>query len=205
MAFGNVLGQSGTALPYINGNYDAGNHNIKNVADPIDETDAVNLRSLNSQIDVGSLFKKNLIHTSVFNSSTPTTDYWGAPSLTISNFPIGYCFEITTNNLVTTSSNFDIIFGYTNYNKENTEIIRLCTLDARSNVSNPASNCKIYNIAFIKHIGYAQLNSSPICNVTYYDANLPYKNDQQQPENWYIYLWNPNITQGSLTVSMYWF
>lgn len=205
MAFGNVLGQSGTALPYINGNYDAGNHNIKNVADPVDETDAVNVRSLNSQIDIGSLFKKNLIHTSVFNSSTPTIDYWDAPSLTISNFPIGYCFEITTNNLVDKSSNFSVKFGYINYQEVRTEIIELCTLDARSNVSNPASNCKIYNIAFIKNISYAQLNSSPLCRVTCYDADLPYKNDQQPPNNWFINLRSSNITQGSLTVSMYWF
>ena len=204
MAFGNVLGQSGTALPYINGNYDAGNHNIKNVADPVDETDAVNVRSLNSQIDIGNLFKKNLIHTLIINSSTQSTLYFEMPELTPSNFPMGFYFELDYQNISGNSQSWNLTIDQRTGNTPKT-IFSFGIIDLTSSLPN---HFKVQQIYLTLNSTYANLaGGRGNCSVELangYNSNyLYYKNDNNRI-TWY-YDVPTGLNSGTVTISMYWF
>ena len=206
MAFGNVLGQSGTALPYINGNYDAGNHNIKNVADPVDETDAVNLRSLNNQIDARSLFKKNLIHTSVFTSTSTNTDSWTPPELTFDNIPLGYYFDITANELETYEIGLNFLSQV-----EQQKVLRIASLQNNNDTNNWLKNFNFSFICFVSGINFADSNMGYRATVEVLSSEssntaLNYNNDEVYKGNWAISVGVDGVPiSGSLTVSMYWF
>ena len=206
MAFGNVLGQSNIALPYINGNYDAGNHNIKNVADPIDETDAVNLRSINNQINIGSLFKKNLIHTSVFTSASTNSDSWAPPELTFDNIPLGYYFDITANDLEA----YKISLSFSSQ-VEQSDLLSIATLESNKDTNNWLKNFNFSFICFVSDINLADSNLGYRATVevlsaeSFYTA-LNYSNDERYKGDWSINVGVDGVPiSGSLTVSMYWF
>lgn len=206
MVFGSILGRSNAALPYINGNYDAENHNIKNVADPVDETDAVNLRSLSNQINIGSLFKKNLIHTSVFTSTSTGTDSWAPPELTFDNIPLGYCFDITANELET----YEIGLSFST-KVEQQRTLSIASLQNNNDTNNWLKNFNFSFICFVSDINLADSNTGYRATVevlsssSFYTA-LNYSNDERYKGDWSISVGVDGVPiSGSLTVSMYWF
>ena len=110
MAMGSILNQTTSALPLSNGVYDAGNKRIVNVADPVNDGDAVNKGWVEQNAGGYEQYKKRLIH-----QTTNFSDTFTLPRISVEDWSyIGIFFQTTLSNVSTTANYFTIQFLYGN-------------------------------------------------------------------------------------------
>lgn len=196
MAMGGILNQTTPALPLSNGVYDAGNKRIVNVADPVNDGDAVNKGWVEQNKINAEWFKKQLLVNYTFTSSQISTTF-NMPTLNGFN---GFFFDMYADNLET----------------DNAASIALQTDNGGDDVSffgfttnNYPTTFQRYFIVYPGSILFGNIydNNEAIFYMGSQSYRMIFSHSETRTTScrMFVIMGNNSITSGSVTISLYYF